>query len=150
MAPPRGDDTGRVNDPRIDVAIQADPIVLSEPTPPASSGAVVTFVGYVRSNTQDREVVGLDYEAFEELALPQLTQIATEAADKWDLDLVKVIHRTGSLAVGESSVLVEVSSAHRSEAFDACREIIDTLKETAAIWKKEIFADGTTSWVNHP
>ncbi|HVE76982.1 MAG TPA: molybdenum cofactor biosynthesis protein MoaE [Actinomycetota bacterium] len=136
--------------PDIEIDIQAEPIDLTPRKPPPTSGAVVTFAGYVRSATNEREVTGLDYEAFEEMVLAQLGQIANVAAEKWKLDFVRIVHRTGALGVGEPSVLVQVSSAHRDEAFEGCRSIIDTLKSTAAIWKKENFSDGTSSWVNHP
>ena len=139
-----------MQEPIIEVRIQAEPIDLTARKPPPASGAVVTFAGYVRSATSDREVTGLEYEAFEEIAVGQLTQIGKLAAEKWKLQFVRIVHRTGALGVGEPSVLVEVSSAHREEAFAGCRLIIDTLKGTAAIWKKEKFADGTSSWVNHP
>lgn len=115
-----------------------------------ADGAVVSFRGVVRGRTEGRGVERLDYEAYGEMAEAQLRDIVHEAVERWALSGIRVVHRTGSLEVGEVSVLVAVTAPHRAEAFDACRYVIDTLKERAAIWKKEHFADGSSRWVEHP
>jgi molybdopterin synthase catalytic subunit/molybdopterin converting factor small subunit len=105
-------------------------------------GAVVVFDGIVRNNTRGRKTLHLDYEAYEEMALKQMEALAVEARAKFGVREVKIVHRLGRLQVGETSVLIVVASAHRGQAFDACRWVIDTLKKTVPIWKKETFEDG--------
>jgi MoaE-MoaD fusion protein len=105
-------------------------------------GAVVVFDGIVRNNTRGRRTLYLDYEAYEEMALRQMNQLAEQTLSKFEVRHVTIVHRLGHLEIGESSVLVIVASAHRGAAFDACRWVIDTLKQTVPIWKKETFADG--------
>jgi molybdopterin synthase catalytic subunit len=107
-----------------------------------SDGAVVVFDGIVRDNTRGRKTLYLDYEAYEEMALAQMQKLALEAAEKYPIDCVGIVHRLGKLEIGESSIVIVVTSAHRAAAFDACRWLIDTLKRTVPIWKKEHFADG--------
>jgi molybdopterin synthase catalytic subunit len=105
-------------------------------------GAVVVFDGIVRNNTRGRRTLYLDYEAYEEMALKQMNALAEQALTQFAIRHVTIIHRLGHLEIGESSVLVIVASAHRGAAFDACRWVIDTLKQTVPIWKKETFVDG--------
>lgn len=105
-------------------------------------GAVCVFDGIVRDNTRGRKTLHLDYEAYREMALEQMRGLAAEAMTKFGVRDVALVHRLGRLLVGETSVLVVVASAHRGAAFDACRWLIDTLKKTVPIWKKEQFADG--------
>lgn len=107
-----------------------------------SDGAVCVFDGIVRDNTRGRPTLYLDYEAYREMALEQMRRLAAEAVEKFGVRDVAVVHRLGRLAVGETSVLIVVASAHRAAAFDACRWLIDTLKKTVPIWKRETFADG--------
>jgi len=107
-----------------------------------SDGAVCVFDGIVRDNTRGRPTLYLDYEAYREMALEQMRRLAGEAVEKFGVRDVAVVHRLGRLAVGETSVLIVVASAHRAAAFDACRWLIDTLKKTVPIWKRETFADG--------
>jgi molybdopterin synthase catalytic subunit len=107
-----------------------------------SDGAVCVFDGIVRDNTRGRETLYLDYEAYREMALEQMRALAAEAVVKFGVRDVTLVHRLGRLGVGETSVLVVVASAHRGAAFDACRWLIDTLKKTVPIWKKEHFVDG--------
>ena len=107
-----------------------------------ADGAVVVFDGIVRDNTRGRKTLYLDYEAYEEMALAQIGKLAREAAERFAIDRVGVVHRLGRLEIGESSIVIVVTSAHRAAAFDACRWLIDTLKRTVPIWKKEHFADG--------
>jgi molybdopterin synthase catalytic subunit len=105
-------------------------------------GAVCVFDGIVRDNSRGRKTLHLDYEAYREMALEQMRALAGEAVVKFGVRDVAVVHRLGRLFVGETSVLVVVASAHRGAAFDACRWLIDTLKKTVPIWKKEQFVDG--------
>jgi molybdopterin synthase catalytic subunit len=105
-------------------------------------GAVCLFDGIVRNNTRGRQTLYLDYEAYREMALPQMNALAAEALTRFGVRDIAILHRVGRLAVGESSVLIAVASAHRGAAFDACRWLIDTLKKQVPIWKKETFVDG--------
>jgi len=105
-------------------------------------GAAVVFDGVVRDNTRGRRTLYLDYEAYESMALKQLESLAREAGKRFAVRGISIVHRLGRLEVGETSVLIAVASAHRAAAFDACRWVIDTLKKTVPIWKKEYFEDG--------
>ena len=107
-----------------------------------ADGAAVIFDGVVRDNTRGRRTLYLDYEAYEEMALKQMRGLAEEARSRFGVRQVGLVHRLGRLEIGETSVLIVVASAHRAQAFEACRWIIDTLKKTVPIWKKEYFADG--------
>jgi MoaE-MoaD fusion protein len=113
-------------------------------------GAVVVFDGIVRNHTRGRETLYLDYEAYDKLAEKQMKELASEARARFGVRHVTVIHRLGRLNVGETSVLIVVASAHRAQAFEACRWIIDTLKKTVPIWKKETFADGVVWAAGEP
>lgn len=106
-------------------------------------GAVVVFDGIVRNNSRGRQTLHLDYEAYEEMALRQMQEIAGQARDQFGVRHVTIVHRLGRLQVGETSVLIVVASAHRAQAYEASRWLIDTLKKTVPIWKKETFIDGT-------
>jgi molybdopterin synthase catalytic subunit len=114
-----------------------------------SCGAVVGFLGTVRDLTAGRETSALDYEAYPEMAERQMILIETETRARWPIGDVILVHRLGRLGVGEISVAVAVSCPHRAQAFEACRHVIDRLKEIVPIWKKENWADGSTEWV-HP
>jgi len=105
-------------------------------------GAVCVFDGIVRDNTRGRATLHLDYEAYEEMALKQMRELREQAKALFGVSEVAIVHRLGRLFVGETSVLIAVSSVHRGAAFDACRYVIDTLKKTVPIWKREQFADG--------
>jgi len=105
-------------------------------------GAAVIFEGVVRNHTRGRQTLYLDYEAYEEMALKKMKVLADEAKSKYSIREVALVHRLGRLEIGEISVLIVVASAHRGPAFDACRWVIDTLKKTVPIWKKEYFEDG--------
>ena len=107
-----------------------------------ADGAVCVFDGMVRDNTRGRRTLHLDYEAYREMALAQMHELAEQAVAQFGVRDVALVHRLGRLTVGETSVLVVVASAHRGAAFDACRWLIDTLKKTVPIWKKEQFVDG--------
>ncbi len=105
-------------------------------------GAAIVFEGVVRNSTRGRRTLYLDYEAYEEMALCQMDQLAEQALQQFQVRDVALVHRLGRLEIGETSVLIIVASAHRGPAFDACRWLIDTLKRTVPIWKKEYFEDG--------
>jgi molybdopterin synthase catalytic subunit len=105
-------------------------------------GAVVVFEGVVRNQTRGRKTLYLDYEAYEEMARQEMEQLAEQALKQFQVRDVVLIHRLGRIEIGETSVLIVVASAHRAAAFDACRWLIDTLKRTVPIWKKEYFEDG--------
>jgi len=105
-------------------------------------GAVVLFEGVVRNHTRGRQTLYLNYEAYEEMALKQMEELAERALTQFPVRDVALAHRLGRLEIGETSVLIVVASAHRGAAFDACRWLIDTLKRTVPIWKKEYFVDG--------
>jgi molybdopterin synthase catalytic subunit len=105
-------------------------------------GALVIFDGMVRNNTRGRRTLYLVYEAYEEMALEQMHALRDKALEDFAIRDVAMVHRLGRIEVGESSVLIAVASAHRAAAFEACRWLIDTLKKTVPIWKKEHFEDG--------
>ena len=105
-------------------------------------GAALAFEGVVRNQTRGRKTLYLDYEAYEEMALEQMESLAVQAVQQFQIRDVAIVHRLGRLEIGETSVLIAVASAHRAAAFDACRWLIDTLKRTVPIWKKEYFEDG--------
>jgi molybdopterin synthase catalytic subunit len=107
-----------------------------------ADGATVVFDGIVRDNTRGRRTLYLEYEAYEAMALKQMRSLAAESRTRFSVRAVSIVHRLGRLEIGETSVLIVVSSAHRGVAFEACRWMIDTLKKTVPIWKKEYFEDG--------
>ena len=114
------------------------------------AGAVNLFVGTVRNQTKGKEVLKLVFEAYETMALKEMTLIAEEAKKKWPLAKVLMVHAIGKKKPGEAVVVVGVSSAHRDASFEACRYLIDELKKTVPIWKKEYFDDDSV-WINaHP
>ena len=115
----------------------------------SANGAVVVMSGTVRNQTDGKPVVALEYQAYEPMAVRVFEAIANDIRNKWtDVNRVVIHHRTGRLQIGEISVIVAVGCPHRSEAFAACKYAIDTLKHNAPIWKKEHWADGSTSWVS--
>lgn len=107
-----------------------------------ADGAVCVFDGIVRNNTRGRQTMYLVYEAYREMAAEQMRGLAEQAIKRFEVRDVALVHRLGRLEIGETSVLIAVASAHRGVTFDACRWIIDTLKKTVPIWKKEYFVDG--------
>ena len=111
-----------------------------------NAGAIDVFVGTVRNQTQQKRVVRLEYEAYEPMALKKIQELVDEVRRRWPVERVAVVHRVGVLDIGEAAVVIAVSTPHRAEAFEACRWLIDTLKEVVPIWKKEIFEDGEV-WV---
>ena len=111
-----------------------------------SIGGIVVFEGIVRDNAHGKQVCYLEYDVYEEMAVEQIRAIIAQAQQHWGVKSVAVAHRFGRLEIGETSVIVIVGSAHRREAFEACHYIIDTLKQTVPIWKKEVTTDGET-WI---
>jgi len=124
--------------------IQIEPLVnqLGQP----EDGAVVVFDGIVRNHSQGRETLYLEYEGYEPMALKKMGEIEASARSRWPVNRIGIVHRLGRLEIGEASVVIIVTSAHRKAAFEACQYVIDTLKKTVPIWKKEFFADGEV-WV---
>jgi molybdopterin converting factor subunit 1 len=131
----------------------AEPLVLLGPEPialerliahvgGADAGAIATFTGTVRGSSRDREVLDLEYEAYPGMAEQEILRIARAAVAEHDCLRAAIWHRTGVVEVGEASVAIAISSAHRAQAFAACKQAIDTLKLTVPIWKKERYADG--------
>ncbi|MFV0441935.1 MAG: molybdenum cofactor biosynthesis protein MoaE [Planctomycetaceae bacterium] len=113
------------------------------------AGAVVLFLGTVREFTHGKQTTQLQYDAYRPMASAKLQELANEAATRWPLHKVAIFHRLGALALGDVSVAVAVSTAHRPDAFEAGRYLIDRLKEVVPIWKQEHWSDGSSEWV-HP
>jgi molybdopterin synthase catalytic subunit len=138
----------------IATGITPDPLDIAEAVAMASSpssGGLALFVGTVRATpavdaNQGKAVVRLDYEAHDSMAREQLVSLAHEAVERWTLHRVVALHRVGACEVGEPTVVVACGSAHRAEALDACRWLIDQIKTTVPIWKEEVYSDGS-SWV---
>lgn len=111
-----------------------------------AAGAIATFTGTTRNRSNGKPVLSLEYEAYVPMALKMMNRIASEVRSKWKVFGVSIVHRVGRLEIGDASVIIAVSSEHRTEAFEACRYAIDTLKREVPIWKKEFFGDGEV-WV---
>lgn len=114
-----------------------------------NAGAVCTFLGTVREMTGEHRTVAMEYEAYPEMARKELEKLEAEARRRWPLIEVVLAHRIGRLELGDVSVVVAVSTPHRGDSFDACRWLIDTLKESVPIWKRERWDDGREEWI-HP
>lgn len=110
-------------------------------------GAVAFFVGTVRDHHEGKKVVRITYSVFKEMAEKEFEKIGTEVRSRWKCGAVYIAHRTGTLLIGDASVVIAVSSAHRAEAFEACRHAIEALKKLAPIWKEE-FYDSGKAWIN--
>jgi molybdopterin synthase catalytic subunit len=114
------------------------------------SGAINVFIGTVRDRTQNREVVKLEFEAYESMAIKELHKIISQVKARWPVNEMAIHHRVGELDIGDIPVVIAVSTPHRKQGFEACEFAIDSLKQSVPIWKKEIFADGE-EWVSaHP
>jgi len=132
------------------VRITADPLSVDEALAAVadpSAGGTCVFIGTVRDHSDSGRVTGLRYEAWEELAITRLQELAGELGDKWPVKKVAILHRTGDLTVGEASVVIACSAPHRADAFEACRQGIERLKEDVPIWKKEELVTGDAHWV---
>lgn len=110
------------------------------------AGAIATFLGTVRRESRGREVIALEYEAYEEMAEDVMAEIAEEVKSRYDLCKVAIMHRTGRVEPGETSVAIAVSAPHRQDALAACKDVIDTLKERVPLWKKELYESGE-EWI---
>jgi molybdopterin synthase catalytic subunit len=110
------------------------------------AGAIVTFIGTTRNHNEGRRVLALDYEAYPEMAERELARIGADAAKKWQIGRMAIVHRLGPVQIGEASVVIAVSSAHREAAFAASRFAIEEIKKTVPIWKKEVFEGGEV-WI---
>ena len=132
------------------VRVTADPLSVDEALAAVAdpgAGGTCVFMGTVRDHSEAGDVTGLRYEAWEELAVRRLQELADELADRWPLKKVAILHRTGDLSVGEASVVIACSAPHRADAFEACRHGIERLKEDVPIWKKEELTSGEAHWV---
>jgi len=113
---------------------------------PAECGATVTLDGYVRQFTKERETLYLEYEAYEPMAIKEMSKLIEQAKTEFEISNVGIVHRLGKLEIGETSVVISVAAPHRKAAFAACEWLIRELKRTVPIWKKEVFADGE-EWI---
>lgn len=114
------------------------------------AGAIDVFIGTVRNKTKGKRVLHLEFEAYESMAISELEKIRKEADEKWPILKMSIVHAIGKLEIGQVPVVIAVSTPHRKDSFEACQFVIDTLKESVPIWKKEIFEDGGV-WVSaHP
>ena len=131
------------------ILLQDEPLdanALSEAVRTDADGAVALFLGTVRDHNRGRRVTALGYSAYEEMAQRELERVRAAAVERFDVGRIAVVHRLGDLAIGDVSVAVAAAAPHRAAAFDACRFVIDTLKKTVPIWKKEAFEGGET-WI---
>lgn len=132
----------------VEIIEENDPSLVIDPTKYTNfvaspkSGAIATFAGTTRDSFEGKRVVELRYEAYVSMAVRLLKSICSSARSSWDLDSIAVAHRLGTVPVGETSVFVAVSSVHRSDALEACRYLIDEIKASVPIWKKEVYANG--------
>jgi molybdopterin synthase catalytic subunit len=125
-----------------------DPATLVRELTDAAAGAYVGFEGWIRNHNDGEDVLRLEYEVYEPLAIKEGEKVIAEAMDRYPVLHAECVHRAGVLEIGECAVWVGVTSAHRDEAFAACRYIIDEVKVRLPIWKKEYYADGNSGWVN--
>lgn len=149
--PPMGGGTDREREGAMEPLIQLtheplDRAALVEAVSHPGVGGIVVFEGVVRNQARGKQVRYLEYDVYAEMAEQQIRTIIEEAQKRWGVERVAVAHRFGRLEIGEASVIIVVATPHRGEAFDACRYIIDTLKSTVPIWKKEVATDGE-EWV---
>jgi len=132
-----------------DFALSETPLSLERVVSEVASdeaGAIATFVGTTRSRSRDRDVVRLEYEAYEGMAEAEMERLATALRERHDILGVAIHHRVGRVEIGETSVVIAISAAHRAAALEACRDAIDTLKQTVPLWKKELYVGGE-EWV---
>jgi len=112
----------------------------------AADGAVCVFYGVVREDSRNKKVRFLEYDAYPEMAEKKMREILDEVRQRWPEQRAAIVHRTGTLGIGEASVVIAVGSPHRGESFEACRYVIDRVKQEVPVWKKEVFTDGE-EWV---
>jgi molybdopterin synthase catalytic subunit len=130
----------RVTNQAIDLQKMVDYVIDPE------AGAIAAFIGTTRNNNEGRQVIALDYEAYPEMAEKELARIGTDAAKNWPICRMAILHRLGPVQIGEASVAIVVSSAHRDAAFAASRFAIEEIKKTVPIWKKEVYQGGEV-WI---
>ncbi|MFN8353141.1 MAG: molybdenum cofactor biosynthesis protein MoaE [Spirosomataceae bacterium] len=106
------------------------------------AGAVDVFIGTVRNHNNAKAVVRLEYETYDTMAIKKMAELADEARQRWSIEKIAMVHRKGVLTIGDVAVVVAVSTPHRAESFEACKWLIDTLKQVVPIWKKEIYDNG--------
>jgi MoaE-MoaD fusion protein len=140
LIPPVSGGAFRVTDGPLDLG------ALVEEVRDPSAGAIATFVGTTRDHSRGRTVTHLEYDAYPEMAEAEMARIATALADRHAVTRIAMAHRTGHVPIGEASVMIAVSAPHRAAALEACREAIDTLKQTVPVWKKEVF-EGGEEWI---
>jgi molybdopterin synthase catalytic subunit len=128
------------------VAHPIDPAAVMAAVADTGAGATVTFTGTTRDHNDGRRVIRLEYEAYPEMALAEMRKIGETARQRWPIARIAIVHRIGVVPIGEASVVIAVSAGHRGAAFEACRLVIDRLKEVVPIWKKEHFEDGAI-WI---
>jgi molybdopterin synthase catalytic subunit len=126
--------------------IRLDPLIDQVRAP--DRGGIAIFLGLVRDHHQGKGVLGLDYSAYGPMAELETEKIIKEAAGRWSTVAVAVQHRLGALTVGDTAVAIVAAAAHRGEAFEACRYVIEELKKRVPVWKREMFVDGTVEWVD--
>jgi molybdopterin synthase catalytic subunit len=136
------------------VQLHAEPIAIGpviEFVTDPQAGGIAVFLGTTRAETgaDGAKLAALDYEAYSDMAIRQMRELASQAREQWRVNRLALLHRTGRVTVGEPSVIIAVACPHRAEAFEACRWLIDTLKAEVAIWKKEVWEGGGERWV-HP
>lgn len=124
-----------------------DPQALAQAVRDPAAGGFASFEGWVRNHHEGRSVKSLEYEAYPALAEKEGRRILSNIINKHDIVAARCIHRVGHLQIGDIAIAIAVSAAHRDAAFNACREIIDSIKSTVPIWKKEHYTDGTSLWV---
>jgi molybdopterin synthase catalytic subunit len=113
-------------------------------------GGIDVFIGTVRDSTKGKKVMALEFESYEKMAISEFEKIVKQAHQQWPIYKISILHALGKKKIGDLAVVIAVSAAHRDAAFQACRYIIDTLKQTVPIWKKEIFEDGEVWVAAHP
>jgi molybdopterin synthase catalytic subunit len=124
-----------------------DPAALVRAVQSPERGGVVSFAGIVRNHHAGREVVRLEYSAYLPMAEAECARIVAEAEARWPV-AVALAHRIGTIEIGENAVIIAAAAAHRGDAFDACRHVIDEVKSRVPIWKREYYADGSVAWVD--
>jgi molybdopterin synthase catalytic subunit len=137
----------------IKIALSAQPIRIDDYYPLLQNdeaGGICLFVGTIRNKNLNKEVIALDFEAYSPMAVKQIERLVDSAREQWPLKNVVIVHRTGSLKIGDVAVLIGVSSVHRPEAFASCQWLIDELKKEVPIWKNEFYEDGSNWLVPNP
>ena len=135
------------------IELNAEPLNIQKAIDHVSDGSVGgidVFIGTVRDATKGKKVIALEFEAYEKMAVSEFEKIVAQAAELWPIHKIAILHALGKKQIGDLAVVIAVSAEHRDAAFKACRYIIDTLKKTVPIWKKEIFEDGEVWVAAHP